>query len=419
MVKNELESRIISLLTDYPNEINDRVTPNHFSSPKRKQIYRLFQEAFKPEFEESIFIQLLRSNKMLADFYKEYVDYLDFKSIHAIITALIEEQVKEKIRLTTSENFKIEDIEELLQETPKDKHKVITGKDLDDIWDSFLDNKKNRIPSPVELVQERINGFSAVSLNLIGARPSVGKSAFLEQHFWAYASSGVKSLFISIEQSPVVMFQRQFSRVTGVDPIKNDISKELTKEFKEKTAEQIGDSKILCAQVTCNDIEDAIKHHKPRVVMIDYAQIVESSGKTDYEKLTNISKELARIKNQHKVCLIVAVQFNRNSTGQPTLKDIKGSGQFEQDADTVIALWRNDYEEKGYKKVNVDCIKNRMGATFFNSSDNIKYSLMLNTGKFIFEDSKRVEELLMQDNILAPDPMRQLRNNRQDAQIVE
>jgi replicative DNA helicase len=80
---------------------------------------------------------------------------------------------------------------------------------------------------------------------------------------------------------------------------------------------------------------------KADVVFIDYLGLINGTGKSRYEIITNVSMELHNMAQQTGITVFALSQLNRNATGRrPTMADLRESGQVEQDADVIVLLHR-------------------------------------------------------------------------------
>ena len=99
-------------------------------------------------------------------------------------------------------------------------------------------------------------------------------------------------------------------------------------------------------------------------VIIDFMTLLRSSRQYDSRNLEvgAISRELKLLAKELKIPIMALSQLNRNVTDEqePSLADIRDSGELEQNADICIFLW-NVNSNLGYKGVKV--AKNRMGMT--------------------------------------------------------
>jgi replicative DNA helicase len=86
--------------------------------------------------------------------------------------------------------------------------------------------------------------------------------------------------------------------------------------------------------------------------MIDYLGLMKSDNPklSKYEVVTNNSNALKQIAKEYKVAVICLAQLNREiekrADKTPNLADLRDSGAIEQDADTILFLNREDYNQR-------------------------------------------------------------------------
>lgn len=201
-----------------------------------------------------------------------------------------------------------------------------------------------------------IGQFKASSYNIIGARPSIGKTAVSVNLVLAMARRGIRVLFITLEvpydailELMACCFNGLRKELIRAKPLQS------TRQRLSETYEAIHKLPIEL-HANCGEIgqiialcEDAItRQHQPvQAIFIDYAQIIRTRQRTrtDLDRLNIVSEAFRQLKSDHKVMLFLASQLNRKSAdGIPKLEDLKGSGDFEQDADTVVLLHRPNKE---------------------------------------------------------------------------
>ncbi|MDR0804424.1 MAG: replicative DNA helicase [Oscillospiraceae bacterium] len=108
------------------------------------------------------------------------------------------------------------------------------------------------------------------------------------------------------------------------------------------------------------------------LVVIDYLQLM-TTGRKDGNRvleLAEITRGLKLMAKELSIPVIVASQLSRavnaRTDKRPQLSDLRESGAIEQDADSVIMLYRDDYYDAATEKPNsCECIirKNRHGET--------------------------------------------------------
>lgn len=188
-------------------------------------------------------------------------------------------------------------------------------------------------------------GMEQGELIIIGARPSHGKSAIALSICEAHALQGNQSLFVSEEMEPEMLGKRWLSSVLGRSPNKSDDPRQLIDKIRNEHALMNGIqiiSKLQQVDKVIEAMEVAKQLHGCSLCVVDYAQILDSSGKrNEYEKITDVSKQLALAAKRTGLTTIVLCQLSREceKRGYPLSVDLKQSGQFEQDADVILLLW--------------------------------------------------------------------------------
>ena len=109
------------------------------------------------------------------------------------------------------------------------------------------------------------------------------------------------------------------------------------------------------------------------LVVIDYLQLVQGSGKrgaSREQEISEISRSLKILAKEIQVPVIALSQLSRapeqRPDHRPMLSDLRESGAIEQDADIVMFLYRDDYYNQDTDKPNVAEViiaKHRAGST--------------------------------------------------------
>jgi len=194
------------------------------------------------------------------------------------------------------------------------------------------------------------------SYNIIGARPSVGKTATSINLALKLAERGIRVMFVTLEVGYDKILELMACRLDGLR--KSLVHNAASQNTRSRLSNAFAKLHDLPIELHCNcaDVnqiiticEDAITREENPVeaIFIDYAQIIRTRQRniTDLQKLNIISDAFRVLKSDHKIALFLAAQLNRKTTpGAPRLEDLKGSGDFEQDADTVLLLDRPNKE---------------------------------------------------------------------------
>ena len=208
-------------------------------------------------------------------------------------------------------------------------------------------------------------------LVVVGARPSVGKSALLLHLALNAIDAGRRVLLVSLEMSETEIIGRMVSRKSGV-PAGRISNRNLSGSELERVAESFallpGDRFCISTRAqTPQDVRRVALRMKASggldMIVVDYLQLLEAGRKTGsrVEAVGVISRNLKALAQELEIPVLTASQLNRASerNDAPRLSDLRESGSIEQDADAVILLHAPDEKEKPARQLIL--AKNRQG----------------------------------------------------------
>ncbi len=225
-------------------------------------------------------------------------------------------------------------------------------------------------------------GFRPSSLNIVGARPSMGKSCFLLNIASNFSIKGTGSiLYFSLEMTAEEIFKKIIcinAEVTiedierGASFVEKKVS-EIQKSLDESNF-IIYDSPGIRIDDLCEKARKASKKDPVDLMFVDYIQLISSgSVSTTFEarhlELLDISRKLKWLARELRIPIICASQLSRKVEERvghrPILSDLRESGSLEEDADLVMFLFRRDYYNPNDKPGRAEIIlaKNRYGET--------------------------------------------------------
>lgn len=233
-----------------------------------------------------------------------------------------------------------------------------------------------------------VSGFQPGSLNIIAARPSMGKTVLAMNiaQFGGGGSSNPYVLIFSLEMTAEQLVQRMFAAQAGVSvsdmnrgAINEDDFYRLTEaaEILNNRNIYINDSSELSAvdlRVKCRRFKT--RYPDLALIIVDYLQLMHSTNKRNdnrQQEVAEISRLLKAVAIELDCPVIALSQLSRDterrSEKKPQLWDLRDSGAIEQDADTVILMYREDYygdnENNNLQdsKAELRIAKNRNGST--------------------------------------------------------
>ncbi len=229
----------------------------------------------------------------------------------------------------------------------------------------------------------KINGLNKSDLLLVAARPAMGKSAFALNIGVNVAKKYDKTVAIfNLEMSKEQLVMRLLASESFIE-LQKLVTGKLSEEEWTKlsmAASSLSQTDIRIddnPSVTVADINAKCRRlDNLGLVIIDYLQLMQGSGYgkgggdnrvTIVGEISRSLKIMAKELNVPVVCLSQLSRAVESRTDKrPILSDLRESGAIEQDADSVMFLYRDEYynentEDKGL----AECIvaKNRHGET--------------------------------------------------------
>lgn len=188
-------------------------------------------------------------------------------------------------------------------------------------------------------------GMTNSDLNIVAARPSVGKSGFARGIIRRFVRADKRVFWLSQDQSISQILELEIARFKSTD---TDRVRAMSREHKRAALVELlafwRDRLVLIDKpLKLSDILTAARFAQPDLVVIDYLQIVNAGNLEEYDSVTLASKAFKGLAQELGVPVLALAQFNRQfKTGEiPSLAHLRSSGQIEQDAAQVWALDRD------------------------------------------------------------------------------
>lgn len=218
------------------------------------------------------------------------------------------------------------------------------------------------IPTGYRDLDNMTAGLQRSDLIILAARPAMGKTTLVTNLAYNVATIAKQPvLFFSLEMSKEQLVDRMLADASGVDSW-NIRTGNLSDEDFSKLSEAMGE--MAEAPIYIDDtpglsvLEMRTKarraaHEAPLgLIIVDYLQLMQGSGKTDgnrVQEVSEISRGLKLIARELNVPLIALSQLSRSVENRspqiPQLADLRESGSIEQDADIVSFIYRPGYYE--------------------------------------------------------------------------
>ncbi len=231
-------------------------------------------------------------------------------------------------------------------------------------------------------LDEIMSGLQPSTLNIVGARPAMGKTAFGLGIATHIAMTGRKPvLFFSLEMGHTELTQRVLASEARVDSQKLRSGRLVDNDWT-KIGKAINRLEIPLylddnPRVTVMEIRSKARRMKRdsgglSLIVIDYLQLMGGGSSSENRQLevSEISRGLKILARELDTPIIALSQLSRNlesrTDKRPMLADLRESGSLEQDADVVMFLYRDEvYNRESPDKGSAEVIiaKHRSGPT--------------------------------------------------------
>lgn len=261
---------------------------------------------------------------------------------------------------------------EALQEDDRPKAKCLS-KIVDEMAPGcFVDRERDFLYTGFPRLDDCLGGLEGGDIIVIGARPAVGKSAFVTQILTNMGIQGKRVLLYNLEMTNKQMYERLVSRQSGIMMNRIRQGKAFLGDEKERFQKANTELKRLDVWISSGvksvgEIRRECQHMGADCIIIDYLQLIKAERHyaNRASEVGDISKAIKSLAMELNRPIIVLSQLNRASEGrqtkEPTMSELRESGDIEQDASVVMLLWNLSEENERYKGVKVE--KNRQGKT--------------------------------------------------------
>ncbi|MBP7891266.1 MAG: replicative DNA helicase, partial [Ilumatobacteraceae bacterium] len=232
-------------------------------------------------------------------------------------------------------------------------------------------------------LDEILSGLQPSTLNIIGARPAMGKTAIGLGIATNVAKHTQKPVLVfSLEMGHAELTQRILSSEAEVESQKLRSGRLVESDWTKigKAINRIDSVPLYLddnPRVTVMEIRAKARRLKARhgglaLIMIDYLQLMSGGMNSENRQLevSEISRGLKVLARELDVPIIALSQLSRNlesrADKRPMLADLRESGSLEQDADVVMFLYRDEvYNRDSPDKASAELIiaKHRSGPT--------------------------------------------------------
>lgn len=235
----------------------------------------------------------------------------------------------------------------------------------------------------LSVLDSQISGWCPSDLVIVGGRPGMGKTAlFINSMFQGGIKFGVPMAIAELEMTREQLFQRGVCCMSGLNTraMRNSLSDEnyyLVKEWAEHISKApiYVEDRLRTIEDICSWARMLKRKHDIKVLGVDYIGLCSTKRniKSREETISYISQKAKSLAKELEITVVLLAQLNRKveerTDKKPMLSDLRDSGSLEQDADTVIFLYNQEYYNMQKGKVpepsttEIIFSKNRHGPT--------------------------------------------------------
>lgn len=209
---------------------------------------------------------------------------------------------------------------------------------------------------------------------VLGGYPSAGKTALAVS--WAYHQSEVRRVgFYSLETSRYKLADRLISNLAGIEMAAIKRGSLTEAQWAQAANASTGILQhqlelIDASGMTASDIRADALAHRFEVIYVDYLQIVEPDTRraNRTEQVSAISRTFQQTAHSNGMLVVALSQLTRTEKNhnegkvlEPTMSDLRESGQIEQDADAILLLYLENPTKPNESRRVLKLAKNKDG----------------------------------------------------------
>lgn len=213
-------------------------------------------------------------------------------------------------------------------------------------------------------LDDKMSGWHRGELTIVGARPSVGKTAFaMSVGLGCAMTEGVPVGIFSMEMSKQEITRRFITMETGIElhHFRSGIGvpKEHYKDFLKACGRMhelqlhVDDTPNMTITQLRTNARRMVTQRGIQILFIDYVQLMTApeSAENRQTEVSSISRGLKGLARELDIPVVALCQLNRKSTdrtdNKPRMSDLRESGALEQDADNILLIHREEVFHAG------------------------------------------------------------------------
>lgn len=223
----------------------------------------------------------------------------------------------------------------------------------------LLPGQVRGIPTGLADLDRLVRGLRRGNLDILAGRPGMGKSSLLFQIGYNVAYLGMRVCVFSMEMSTRSVWERRLSAELGIELDRIESGRLSSDEYV-KALEALGRLSELSIVIdddrglTTARMERVIAERGPfDLVLIDHLLLFRDKREGDTNVANhwgNVSRAVRQIGFDYNTAVLSACQLSRKceerNDKRPILSDLRDSGEIEQNADSVMMIYRDEYYNK-------------------------------------------------------------------------
>lgn len=236
-----------------------------------------------------------------------------------------------------------------------------------------------RVRTGFPALDEKLRAIAPGEVLCIVGRTSVGKSALLQNIARNYASdSGAPVLFFSLEMPETSVYERNVQLeygMTGYEVERAFGDEDQAREIIDRVGVAMSNFYVVVKPMDVPRIVSYVRYaeanlfggQKTGLVLVDYLGLVKGRGKSVYEEISRIARDMKDAAKELDVPICYLSQVNKNYKIDQELElgAARDSGSIDEAADYVLGIWRAAPELQAHEREKMRCcvgiLKNRKG----------------------------------------------------------
>lgn len=235
------------------------------------------------------------------------------------------------------------------------------------------DAEPRTIETGINIIDDSCGGLMDGGMYVLAARPGCGKTSMAWQILEHVARNSGHALFASLEMTDHELVNRAVAGKANMDARmlrSGHVPKDKVAAVKDAFSRLAGlpISFFVPPTATIKQIRAAARMQRSQtglsLIVVDYLGLIKPDGRSrgSYEDVTQHSNELKSLAREMECPVVVLCQLSRKADGVvPELSHLRDSGAIEQDADAVVFLSPENWEESPRERFIVSIGKNRSG----------------------------------------------------------